>query len=94
MIPYYIILGAFIHKYSSAALYCLMGKFTIQRENWENRNDPDLVQAFPTKWCVESDLTASNPPLPLRLKGSGMFAEIIQSRFRTIVTLKQSIIVK
>jgi len=36
-------------------------------ENWENRNDPDLVQAFPKKWWVESDFTA----LSLRIKGSG-----------------------
>jgi hypothetical protein len=42
-----------------------------QRENWENRNGPNLVQAFPTKWWVESDFTAPNLPLPLRLKGSG-----------------------
>jgi hypothetical protein len=24
-----------------------------QPENWENRNGPDLVQAFPKKWWVE-----------------------------------------
>ena len=40
-------------------------------ENWENRNDPDLVQAFPKKWWVESDLTAPNLSLSLRFKGSG-----------------------
>ena len=28
-----------------------------QPENWENRNGPDLVQAFPKKWRVESDFT-------------------------------------
>ena len=28
-----------------------------QSENWENRNGPDLVQAFPNKWWVESDFT-------------------------------------
>jgi hypothetical protein len=39
-------------------------------ENWENHNDPDLVQAFPKKWWVESDFTAPNLPLPLWLKGS------------------------
>jgi hypothetical protein len=27
------------------------------------RNDPDLVQAFPKKWWVESDFMASNLPL-------------------------------
>jgi hypothetical protein len=32
---------------------------------------PDLVQAFPKKWWVESDFTALNLPLVLRLKGSG-----------------------
>jgi hypothetical protein len=46
-------------------------KISQQPENWENRNDPDLVQAFPKKWWVESDLTALNLPLPLRLKGFG-----------------------
>jgi hypothetical protein len=30
-----------------------------------------MVQAFPKKWWVESDFTAPNFPLPLRLKGSG-----------------------
>jgi hypothetical protein len=40
-------------------------------ENWENRNGPDLVQAFPKKWWVQSDFTAPNLPLPLRLKGYG-----------------------
>ena len=38
---------------------------------WENHNSPHLVQAFPKKWWVESDFTAPNLPLPLRLKGSG-----------------------
>jgi hypothetical protein len=40
-------------------------------ENCENRNDPDLVQAFLKKWWVESDLKAPNLPLSLRLNGSG-----------------------
>ena len=40
-------------------------------ENCENRNDPDLVQAFPKKWWVESDFKAPNLPLSLRFKGSG-----------------------
>jgi hypothetical protein len=35
------------------------------------RNGPELVQAFPKKWWVESDFTVPNLPLPLRLKGSG-----------------------
>jgi hypothetical protein len=38
-------------------------------ENCENRNDPDLVQAFLKKWWVESDFKAPNlPPLSLRLR--------------------------
>ena len=39
--------------------------------NCENRNDPDLVQAFLRKWWVESDFKAPNLPHSLRLKGSG-----------------------
>jgi hypothetical protein len=31
-------------------------KISQQPENCENRNDPDLVQAFLKKWWVESDL--------------------------------------
>jgi hypothetical protein len=38
-------------------------------ENCENRNDPDLVQAFLKKWWVESDFKAPNLPFSLRLKG-------------------------
>jgi hypothetical protein len=41
----------------------------FQRER-QNCNGPDLVQAFPKKWWVESDFTVPNLPLPLRLKGS------------------------
>ena len=36
-----------------------------QPENCENRNDPDLVQAFLKKWWVESDFKAPNLPLSL-----------------------------
>jgi hypothetical protein len=32
-------------------------KIIYQPENWENRNGPYLVQAFPKKWWVESDFT-------------------------------------
>jgi hypothetical protein len=32
-------------------------------KNCENRNDPDLVQAFLKKWWVESDFKAPNLPL-------------------------------
>jgi hypothetical protein len=44
---------------TTATIYC------------ENRNDPDLVQAFLKKWWVESDFKAPNIPLSLRFKGSG-----------------------
>jgi hypothetical protein len=43
----------------------------MQQPKTENRNDPDLVQAFLKKWWVESDFKAPNLPLPLRLKVSG-----------------------
>jgi hypothetical protein len=33
-------------------------KISQQPENCENRNDPDLVQAFLKKWSVESDFKA------------------------------------
>ena len=36
-----------------------------QPENCENRNDPDLVQAFLKKLWVESDFKAPNLPLSL-----------------------------
>jgi hypothetical protein len=42
-----------------------------QPENCENRNDPDLVQAFLKKWWVESDFKAPNLPLSLQFKGFG-----------------------
>jgi len=38
-----------------------------------------LVQAFPKKWWVESDFTASNLPLPLRLKGSARYNSIFNN---------------
>jgi hypothetical protein len=44
------------------------------------RNDPDLVQAFLKKWCVESDFKAPNLPLSLRLKVSGF------TRFGAVMT--------
>jgi hypothetical protein len=46
-------------------------KISQQPENWENRNGPDLVQAFLKKWWVESDFAVPNLPLSLRFKGSG-----------------------
>jgi hypothetical protein len=45
--------------------------FIACQENCENRNDPDLVQAFLKKWWVESDFKAPKLPLSLRFKGSG-----------------------
>ena len=42
-----------------------------QMENWENRNDPYLVQAFIKKLWIESDFTVLNLSLSLRFKGSG-----------------------
>ena len=43
----------------------------LTTENSENRNDPDLVQAFLKKWWVESDFKGPNLLLSLRLKVSG-----------------------
>jgi hypothetical protein len=40
-------------------------------ENWEKCNRPDLLDAFPKKWWIESVFAAPNLPLPLRLKDSG-----------------------
>jgi hypothetical protein len=47
----------------------LPDKISQQPENCEDRNDPDLVQAFLKKWWVDSDFKAPNPPLSLRRKG-------------------------
>jgi hypothetical protein len=49
----------------------LIKQISQQPENYENRNDPDLVEAFLKKWWVESDFKAPNLPLSLRFKGSG-----------------------
>jgi hypothetical protein len=35
-------------------------KISQHPENCENRNDPDLVQAFLKKWWVESDFKAQD----------------------------------
>ena len=41
-------------------------KISQQPENWENCNGPDLVQAFPKKWWVESDFIIVSPlPVPM-----------------------------
>jgi hypothetical protein len=45
--------------------YAPKDKIRQQPENRENRNGPNLVQAFPKKWWIESDFTAPNLPLPL-----------------------------
>jgi hypothetical protein len=50
---------------------CKTEKISQQPENCENRNDPDLVQAFLKKWWVELDFKAPNLPLSLWFKGSG-----------------------
>jgi hypothetical protein len=42
-------------------------KISQQPENWENRNGPYLVQAFPKKWWVESDFTAPNLPVTSKI---------------------------
>jgi hypothetical protein len=42
-------------------------KISQQPENCENRNDPDLIQAFLKKWWIESDFKAPNLPLSLPL---------------------------
>jgi hypothetical protein len=60
-------------------------KISQQPENWENCDDPDLVQAFPKKWWVESDFTAPNLPLPLRLKGSDCHYNSIFNNFHTVL---------
>jgi hypothetical protein len=52
-------------------------------ENWENRNEPDLVQAFPKKWWVESDFTAPNLQLSLWFKGSGCHYNSIYNNIGT-----------
>jgi hypothetical protein len=53
-------------------------KISQQPENCENRNDPDLVQAFLKKWWVESDFKAPNLPLSLRLKESQKYQDVIK----------------
>jgi hypothetical protein len=44
---------------------------SVNNRKTENRNDPDLVQAFLKKWWVESDFKAPNLPLSVRLNVSG-----------------------
>ena len=47
-------------KGKSKLISILIYKISQQPENCENRNDPDLVQAFLKKWWVESDFKAPN----------------------------------
>jgi hypothetical protein len=54
-----------------------------QPENCEDRNDPDLVQAFLKKGWVESDFKAPKLPLSLRLKGSGCHYNSIYNNIGT-----------
>jgi hypothetical protein len=63
MIIYTVCVGADVNTFS------LLEYFSQQPENCENRNDPDLVQAFLKKWWVESDFKVPNLPLSLLLKG-------------------------
>jgi hypothetical protein len=54
------------------------------RENCENRNDPDLVEAFLKKWWVESDFKA--PKLPLSLRFIQTCAAIYQLLLHMVFT--------
>jgi hypothetical protein len=47
-------------KGKSKLIIIYTDKISQQLENCENRNDPDLVQAFLKKWWVESDFKAPN----------------------------------
>jgi hypothetical protein len=62
-------------------------KISQQPENCENRNDPDLVQAFLKKWWVESDFKAPNLPLSLRFKGSGSRSYTMTNLYSNIEVL-------
>jgi hypothetical protein len=55
-------------------------KISQQPENCENRNDPDLVQAFLKKWWVESNFKAPNLLLSLRFKGSAVTITVFKYR--------------
>jgi hypothetical protein len=63
----------------------------ITSQNCENRNDPDLVQAFLMKWWVESDFKAPNLPLSLRFKGSGCHCNSVRSSVILLLPLFQHI---
>ena len=66
-------------------------KISQQPENCENRNDPDLVQAFLKKWWVESDFKAPNLPLSLRFKdGNVIWCSSVLMRFLCKTSHKDS----
>ena len=48
-------LRTILQKGKSKLISIYTDKISQQPENCENRNDPDLVQAFLKKWWVESD---------------------------------------
>jgi hypothetical protein len=52
--------------YTGKTIRGTVNKISQQPENCENRNDPDLEQAFLKKWWVESDFKAPNLPLSLK----------------------------
>jgi hypothetical protein len=54
-------------------LRTILQRESQQPENCENRNNPDLVQAFLKQWWVESDFKAPNLPLSLRPIGEGLY---------------------
>jgi hypothetical protein len=66
----------------------ILFQYCQQPENCENRNDPDLAQAFLKKWWVESDFKAPNLPLSLRLKGSGCHYNSIYNNTGTKYTCR------
>jgi hypothetical protein len=48
------------YKGKSKLISIYTDKISQQPENCENRNDPELAQAFLKKWWVESDSKAPN----------------------------------
>jgi hypothetical protein len=70
----------------------LISKYTDnisqQPENCENRNDPNLVEAFLKKWWVESDFKAPNLPLSLWLKVSGCHYNSTGAKIKSLNTPK------
>jgi hypothetical protein len=54
-------------------------KISQQPENCENRNDPDLVQAFLKKWWVESDFKAPTPLPPFHY-GVKMYKDRVSTK--------------